>query len=238
VDGGREVATPTGVATGPVPVKRTAPPGPPDGAAHWQHYEPLELSPILRAALEAFSEQGFHGTSVRDISARAGLQAPALYYYHQNKEGVLVALLEAGTQDLARRVDEAMADAGPDPVRRFANVVRIIVLHMAYRTRLASLDWELRHVSEPARKPYVARRKQIEVLVTTIVCDGVAAGEFRAEEPAETARAVLGMLQAITRWYQEGGPLRPEQLADRYVEIALRTVGHAQARSAPPADGG
>jgi AcrR family transcriptional regulator len=49
---------------------------------------------IIRAAIELFGEHGFAAASTRDIAARAGVNAPALQYYFENKEGVYRACVE------------------------------------------------------------------------------------------------------------------------------------------------
>lgn len=190
----------------------------------WRQYEPLELTPLLQAALDAFYEHGFHGTTVRNIVRRVGQTVPSLYYHHDSKEGAFVALLELSAGDVAQRVKAAAAEADTSE-EQLANVVEAIVLHMTHRARLAALDPELRHLSPPNRKRYAARRKEIEDLLTGIIQDGVRDGTFIVTEPAENSRALLGMLQSIARWYQPGGPLKPSQIAKRYVEIALATVG-------------
>ena len=41
---------------------------------------------LLDAALEAFSENGFKGTSTRDIAERAGVHHPLITYHFKNKE--------------------------------------------------------------------------------------------------------------------------------------------------------
>jgi AcrR family transcriptional regulator len=194
------------------------------GGGRWRHYEPLELTPILSAALDAFYEHGFHGTTVRDIARRVGQTVPSLYYHHQNKEGVFVALLELSTSDVAWRVTEAAA-AASSTRQRFVNVVETIVLYMAHRTRLAALDMELRHLSPDNRKRYAARRKEIENLLRGVVEAGVTEGAFVAPHTDETVRAVLGMCQSIARWYQPDGPVTPPDLVERYVDIALMAVG-------------
>jgi AcrR family transcriptional regulator len=43
---------------------------------------------IIEAAIELFGKHGFKGASTRDIAARAGVNAPALQYYFENKKGV------------------------------------------------------------------------------------------------------------------------------------------------------
>lgn len=50
---------------------------------------------IIEAAIELFGERGFAGASTREIAAMAGVNAPALQYYFENKEGVYRACVEA-----------------------------------------------------------------------------------------------------------------------------------------------
>ncbi|QYC45812.1 HTH-type transcriptional repressor KstR2 [Nonomuraea coxensis DSM 45129] len=200
----------------------------PEGAparGDWRHYEPIQLSPILTHALEAFYEHGFHGTTVRDIARRVGVTVPALYYHHENKEAVLVALLETATNDVIWRASAAAEEGGDGPRTRLANVIEAVVLHMTHRVRLAALDSELRYLQPDNRRHYAATRKKLEKLLDEIIEDGVRRGVFAVTLPAETARALLGMCQAIATWYHDGGPLRPEEIAERYVDIALTTVG-------------
>lgn len=45
--------------------------------------------------MDAFGEHGFAGASTRDIASRAGVNAPALQYYFENKEGLYRACVEA-----------------------------------------------------------------------------------------------------------------------------------------------
>jgi TetR/AcrR family transcriptional regulator, regulator of cefoperazone and chloramphenicol sensitivity len=54
---------------------------------------------IIEAAVELFGEHGFAGASTRDIAARAGVNAPALQYYFENKEGVYKACVESLADD-------------------------------------------------------------------------------------------------------------------------------------------
>jgi len=62
---------------------------------------------IIEAALELFGAHGFEQTSTRDIAARAGVNAPALQYYFDGKEGLYIAC----AQHMADRGRELMAPA-------------------------------------------------------------------------------------------------------------------------------
>jgi AcrR family transcriptional regulator len=49
---------------------------------------------ILDVAAELFTEQGYEGTSLREIADRMGFTKAALYYHFNNKEDLLRALID------------------------------------------------------------------------------------------------------------------------------------------------
>src|SRR5215510_678883 len=62
---------------------------------------------IVLAALKLFGEHGFAGASTRDIAAVAGVNAPALQYYFDSKEGLYLACVE----HIVSRVWDVLGDA-------------------------------------------------------------------------------------------------------------------------------
>ena len=59
---------------------------------------PLQLHPLLSAALDLFVRLGYHGTSVRGIAAEARMTVPGLYYNFANKQDILTELLTLRTR--------------------------------------------------------------------------------------------------------------------------------------------
>ena len=47
---------------------------------------------ILDVALDLFTDQGFDGTSMREIAERLHISKPAIYYHFASKEEILIAL--------------------------------------------------------------------------------------------------------------------------------------------------
>lgn len=62
---------------------------------------------IVEAALAIFGAKGYEGASTREIAVAAGVNAPALQYYFDNKEGVYLACAE----HITKRVWEHVAGA-------------------------------------------------------------------------------------------------------------------------------
>lgn len=77
---------------------------------------------ILDAALDAFAERGFQGTSVREIARVVGINEATLYHYFPSKVSILDALID---QLLARR-SEVYA-VGDDPRQTLAEALREMV---------------------------------------------------------------------------------------------------------------
>jgi AcrR family transcriptional regulator len=205
----------------------------------WRSFAPLQLTPILQGALDALHEHGYHGTTVRDIARRAGVTVPALYYHYENKQGILVALLDLSIDEALARARAALAEAGEDATtrERFVVLVEALTLFMANRATFAHLDSELRYLEPTNRRGYAAKRKQLETMLQDILVEGNASGVFQMTSPADTARALLGMLRSITGWFHPDGPLTPEEISRRYVDISLSTVGAGPAVGVGPAVG-
>ena len=76
---------------------------------------------ILRVALKLFTEKGFEGTSIRDISGALEITKSALYYHFENKEAIAVSLMEGRRREVDDLVDWiAGQPAAPDLLRRAA----------------------------------------------------------------------------------------------------------------------
>ncbi len=65
---------------------------------------------LLDAAIEAFSENGFKGTSTRDIAERAGVHHPLITYHFKNKDQLWRAATDRIFREFNVSLLKAMAD--------------------------------------------------------------------------------------------------------------------------------
>jgi AcrR family transcriptional regulator len=87
---------------------------------------------LLDAALEAFSENGYKGTSTRDIAARAGVHHPLITYHFSNKDRLWRSAVKYVFADFIAELQKAQENfAGECPKARFAAMIRIYVHHAA-----------------------------------------------------------------------------------------------------------
>jgi TetR/AcrR family transcriptional regulator, regulator of cefoperazone and chloramphenicol sensitivity len=83
---------------------------------------------IITAAMRLFGEKGYEGASTRDIAAAAGVNAPALQYYFDSKEGVLRACIEF----IADRAWESLSEVVIEAERLIAEEAEDEMLIEAY----------------------------------------------------------------------------------------------------------
>lgn len=180
---------------------------------------------LLEAAVTAFAERGFHGTTTRDIAAAAGLSPAALYVHHKSKEELLYLISRSGHEHVLRLVREAVASSA-DPATALRRVVHdFVVTHARDHTTTRVVNYELAALS-PAHLAEIREiRHRIEQAIRQLVEAGVSAGVFETPDPRMAAAALLSLGVDVGRWYRDGGDLVPEYIAARYAEMALRIVG-------------
>src|SRR5207244_10808799 len=108
---------------------------------------------------------------------------------------------------------------------RLLSAVRLHVLFHVRRRQEACLSHsELRALTPANLRRVPAKRDEYEHVVRGLLAAGVRAGGFQVADVKLTAMAILTMCTGVATWFSEGGRLAPESIADRYVEMILRSV--------------
>ncbi|MFI6362191.1 TetR family transcriptional regulator [Nocardia sp. NPDC050630] len=190
---------------------------------------------LLDAAVVAFAERGFHGSTTRDITSIAGVSTGAIYVYHRSKEELLYEISRTGHLDTLERIRTAIASA-QDPAAQLIALMREFTIHHARAHTVARIiNYELAALSPEHQQEIKEIRRAIEGEVRSLIQRGVATGVFENSNSHMAATALLSLGIDIARWYHEGGSWSPEDIGDYYAELALRIVGGR--KSSPPERG-
>ena len=195
---------------------------------------------LREAALELFAERGFHGTSMRDIAARAGTGVSHLYYYFPSKAEILKSMMLVIVQDLLAELERAVAGPDDSPAGRLAALVRTQVLFHSQRQAQAFVGRsELRSLEPADRREVIALYDRVTAFFRDVISDGVRQGAFQCSDGQQASIALVTMCNGVANWYRPEGRLSPQQIADRYAQFALQLVGawSAGTASARDADG-
>ena len=181
---------------------------------------------VLQAALALYSEYGFHGTSVRQIAGKVGINPATLYAHYPSKEHILAELVLLGHRELHERLRAALAAARASAAARLTALVRGHALfHCDFPLLAVVANTELHALSPERASAALDLRGRCRQLLAGVLAEGSRSGEFRLIEPTLTAIALGGLSMQIAHWFAPGQPYVREQVADTYAQLALRMVG-------------
>ena len=153
---------------------------------------------LVDAAVAVFSAKGVAAASVDDVVQAAGVAKGTFYLYFATKDDAVKAVAARMVQGVAERIESAAADPARSPVER-----------------LLAFGAEIRQVAD---EPY--ERDLIEVFhrpenralhdrmgeqalvrlgpaIATIIADGIAAGDFRGQDPRRAAAYVMACFGSL-----------------------------------------
>lgn len=209
---------------------------------------PIGAQRLLEAAVVGFAERGYHGVSVRDLAATAGMQAASVYAHFPSKEALLAELVLRGHRAAQANVRDAILGAGPDPVEQLRQgVMANVRFHGTFPFLAMVANAEMHALTDEHRREVVESRHALAVLFTSVLERGNATGDLDCPDPWLALGAIGGMTIRLAGWYRpawlrdEGSPLASypreaigwfpegdddlEVIAAGYARFALRIVG-------------
>jgi AcrR family transcriptional regulator len=178
---------------------------------------------VLRAAGEVFAEKGYEVSSTQDIADRLGILKGSLYYYTESKESLLFELVEETLRRGLRQV-ERIARQDKPAVERLRELVRGHIEYLTEHLVNIKLLLHERRSLAPAHREVVRELEEAyQARVRTLIAEGQADGSIRGDlDPGIATLAILGALNWLYRWYQEGnGHLPPSAIAEQFAAILV-----------------
>lgn len=170
-----------------------------------------QLSPrcaqIIAAALELLSEGGIPALTIKNLARAVGVSEPALYRHFENKQGILVAILDRFEAHMGELFDQALSEEA-GVLDQIQAVYRRVFRSFAAQPALASVVFAeeiFRHDRRLAER--VARiMDTVEGRVLSMLRSRRGRTECRHDVPAkDLARLIMGSLRfLVTRWRLSG----------------------------------
>lgn len=155
---------------------------------------------ILAAAERLFSKNGFFKTSMAEIAAASQFAMGTLYRFFKSKEEIYISIVEAKVEELARLLDQAIAQAtsAADKINAFIRVKleyadRNRDFFRIYVSEWSGFEWTIKSAfGERVWKLYTA---QVD-LVADLIRQGIRRNEFRKIDHKDGSLALHGMLNS------------------------------------------
>ncbi len=181
---------------------------------------------ICQAALQAFTQNGFHETNLRQITNLAGLAYGSIYDYVKTKNDILFLIYDSILSELYHRLESA-AKSSEDPVTQVKALIKAAMDHTdEYQDAIILLYQESRvmktsgHLSEVFEKEKSYLRIFREVLER-----GEEKGVFRISNirVIENVIPMMTSAWALKRWNLKG--VSKEAYTESLIRFVLQGVG-------------
>jgi len=183
------------------------------------------LRRIYEAALVAFAERGYHGTSMREIADACAIKASSIYAHVSSKEQLLHDLIRLGHEEHREALRDAMLGAGADPADQLRAMVGAHVrFHATYPMLATVANNELHALSPDSAAEIVDLREDGVRSIMDVITRGVRLHRFTCDDPFLTT-AVLGAAGIrVAVWYPQRGDYDIETVVNTYADLAIKLV--------------
>ncbi|HVB68136.1 MAG TPA: TetR/AcrR family transcriptional regulator [Acetobacteraceae bacterium] len=187
---------------------------------------------ILQAAMALFYERGYVATTLDDVAAALGVTKPFIYTYFRGKTDLLAALCTPTIELSLQAVAEASAGPGSPTARLRRAMMDFTRVILGRQANIAIFFREEKSLEPAALEEITTLRKRFDRVLSALLAEGVAAGEFDIPDVSLAALAIGGMVSWSYTWHRPNGRLPLDVLCERMAELALRMAGVG---IAPPA---
>ena len=189
---------------------------------------------FLNAARQTFAEKGYFNTKISDIAAAAGRSTGSFYNYYDNKEQLLVALLEEFTSEIVQASVPPRSHNPAEGVR--SAVTAYWTSYKKYLPEMIGL-FQMSMTDEEFRQRWLENRRAGITQILTGLERADRSGQKIGLPLDLLASALVSVLEAFCwTWLAAGGDLDIEPPDD---EAAIETLSALWYRTvyggAPPA---
>lgn len=182
---------------------------------------------ILSMACDLFSKHGYHGTTMRELASALDLKTGSLYEHITSKEEVL--------WEIVNRVADlflAHAEAVPQDIALEEQLKLLVRGHLEITAKELNSSTvffhEWKFLKPELRDKIRERRNDYEIYFWVIIEEGVEQGLFQVEDARVATLFILSALNWTYQWFDPGGYLTIERLADYYITFILRVLKGGQ----------
>lgn len=177
---------------------------------------------IVAKAARQFARFGFNGASVADLAKACDTSKSLIYHYYPSKEDILYAVMASHLDLLRQDVAHALASGG-SVTEQLRRIVHSFMRHYvgaadAHKVLLNELD----SLPPEPRAKIVQQQREIIAVVSALLAATFDDLERSPSHARASAMLLFGMINWTHTWYDPGGPIDPDTLADMALAMILR----------------
>jgi AcrR family transcriptional regulator len=184
----------------------------------------LKRDRIVDAAADLFYERGFTRTTLDDVAERLGVTKPFIYHGFGSKTALLAEICTRGVQAALSEIEQVQALGLPpaEALRRF--LPRYVAAVLRAQKKIAINLREEKNLEPADAERLAALRQHFMARVESLLREGRDSGVIRVADPRIAAFTLVGAASWTTFWYNPGGTLSSDVIAQRMADVALNLL--------------
>jgi AcrR family transcriptional regulator len=203
-------------------VSESTPPGGGNGgvkspaAARVSRRRDRRKAEIVRTATEVVAAYGYQGTSLEVVAERTDIAKATLYYYFASKDELVLAALEALTEEVLTRLEARRATVEDAPAsERLRALVdeQMVILTDTAPAVAAVFSWP-RTWPEAFAAPMKDMRRRHDAVFRAAVLEGVRSGELHCANVNVAMQCLHGIMNQSAVWMRRGDDAARRDVVD------------------------
>lgn len=190
--------------------------------------KPRTRERILDAALNVFSNKGYHDTKMDEIVAEAGTSKGSIYFHFPNKERLFIALVDKFANLIEERVTEAITQEAEGIQRVRVALVTVLETFAKYRMPAKLLLVQAVGLGTIFEKKRMQVMDRFAMLIKTYLDEAIAIGDIAPVDTQVVSHAWMGAIYSVViQWVYTGEPTQ-EQILDALLPLLLNSVNYVE----------
>lgn len=182
----------------------------------------VRKSQITRVAEHLFSRQGYNATTVRQIAGELALKGGSLYGHISGKYELLYMIVMEASEQFRTAAREVLESGGAPEEQLHELMHRHVAIVTQSLDRAVVYHHEWKHLEEEHLAELKRHRKEYEQAFRQVIRAGIDSGVFEVQDERLASISVLSLLNWVYQWYQPGGPLDANGLADHFYGLVMQ----------------
>jgi AcrR family transcriptional regulator len=182
-------------------------------------------SDVIEAAIAVFYAKGYSAATIQDVADAVGVLKGSLYHYISTKEQLLHKVLR-GSHEQAQAIMAQVSELDAPPLERLQTYLRLIHLwYLEHPERVSVYFNQQHHLTGESYAEMRMQNREFELFLRGLLSEAKRTGALADDvDPKLATFFILGALNSLPRWYQPGGPLSRERVAEEFSLMATRML--------------
>ena len=180
---------------------------------------------ILDAALDIFSNKGYHDSRMDDIVDEAKVSKGSIYFHFPNKERLFLALVDQFSDLIERNVNEAIEQEEEGLARVRVAIETVLTTFARYRRPAKILLVQAVGLGSVFEKKRQEVHERFATMIQGFLDEAVMVGDIEETNTSIVSHAWMGAIYTLViQWVMTAEPSK-EEILEHLLPLLLRSVG-------------